>query len=56
MHPDDILDPLKSQIVAALTMNISASPTSEEEMKNVEYAAKGLFHAIPYAHQNFKVT
>lgn len=53
MGPEELTDPFKNSILAALTMNISATPENEETQKNVEYATKALFHALPYATQNF---
>lgn len=54
--PEELSDPLKSQIIAALSLNIVESPKSVEEQKFVEYAIKGLFNAIPMASHNFQVS
>ena len=50
LNTNHIEDPLKNQIILALTNNISAAPDALEPTK---LAIKALPNAIPYANQNF---
>jgi len=53
MSPDDLNPELKNQIILGLTNNISTNFDNPDAQKCTEYAIKGLFHALPFATQNF---
>jgi importin subunit beta-1 len=52
LQANEITDEVKNMIILALVNNITLDPNYT---KSTTYATKGLFYAIPYAAQNFKV-
>ena len=54
IRPEDLSDPVKNQVILALTNNMSNSQ-APEALEPCRVASKALVHSIPYATQNFKV-